>query len=68
MGGLQEQLRNACTSFQVLDPSKKSVKENWTQFKTMLFDTIKKHIPQRTLIRKSISHGLIRQKCCQTQQ
>ena len=43
----------------MLDPSKKSVEENWTQFKTMLFDTIKKHIPQRTIIRKSISHGLV---------
>ena len=59
MGGLQEQLRNACTSFQVLDPSKKSVEENWTQLKTMLFDTDKKHIPQKTLIRKGIFHGLV---------
>ena len=30
------------------DPSTKSVEENWTQFKSILFDTIKKHIPQRT--------------------
>ena len=30
------------------DPCTKSVEENWTQFKSILFDTIKKHIPQNT--------------------
>ena len=49
MGGLQEQLWNSYTSFQASDPSTKSVEKNWTQFKTILFDTIKKHIPQKTL-------------------
>ena len=52
MGGLQEQLRNSYTSFQASDPSTKSVKENWTQLKTMLFDTIKKYVPQKTLSKK----------------
>ena len=52
MGGLQEQLRNSYTSFQASEPSTKSVKENWTQVKTILFDTIKKHIPQKTLNEK----------------
>jgi len=57
MGGLQEQLRNSYTSFQASDPSKKSVKENWSQFKTILFDTIKKHIPQNTLSKKKSIHA-----------
>ena len=46
MGGLQEQLRNSYTS-QASDPPTKSVEENWTQFRTILFDTIKKHTPQK---------------------
>ena len=49
MVGLEEQLRNSYTSFQASYPSTKSVEANWTQFKTILFDTIKKHIPQKTL-------------------
>ena len=52
MGGLQEQLRNSYTSFQASDHSTKSVKENWTQFKTILFYNIRKHIPQKTLSKK----------------
>ena len=49
MVGLEEQLRNSYTSFQASYPSTKSFEANWTQFKTILFDTIKKHIPQKTL-------------------
>ena len=52
MGGLQEQLRNSYTSSQASDRSTKSVKENWTQFKTILFYTIRKHIPQKTISKK----------------
>ena len=53
MGGLQEQLWNSYTSFLASDPSTKSVEKNWTQFKTILFDTIKKHFPQKTLNKKT---------------
>ena len=52
MGGLQEQLRNSCILFQASDRSTKSVKENRTQFKTILFYTIRKHFPQKTLSKK----------------
>ena len=59
MGGLQEQLRNSYKSFQASEPSTKLVEENWTLFKTILFGTIKKHIPQRPLAGKSLLHRLI---------
>ena len=52
MGGLQEQLKNSYASFQASDPSTKSVEENWTQFKTTLFNIIKKNIPQTILSKK----------------
>jgi len=58
MVGLQEQLRNSYTSFQASDPSTKSVEENWTLFKTILFDTVKKHIPQKTLSKKKSTPSL----------
>ena len=58
MGGLQEQLRNSYKSFQASEPSTKLVEENWTLFKTILFGTIKKHIPQKTLSRKKSTPSL----------
>ena len=69
MEGLQEQLRNSYLSFQASQPPTKSIEENWTHFKNILFDTIKEHIPQKTLNKKKStpwfnSHirRLIRQK------
>ena len=49
MEGLKLDLEQSFETLLASEPSKKTVEENWVDFKTTLVSTSKKHIPQKNI-------------------